>query len=283
MSSALPDTSNTSQTSTSSSTASPQATASPVLLAIDGPVARLTFNRPAVLNALDGAMANAWQDALHTVRDTAGLRVLLLRGAGRAFMAGGDLGALQQDPVAKVQALLPVAHDCLRLMVDLPMPVVASLHGAVAGAGVSIALAADLAIAAENTQFNLAYARIGASPDVGATWHLPQVVGLRKALEIALLADSIDAQEALRLSLVNRVVPTDAIEAKTEELVQRLANGPTAAYAKIRRLMRDAAQNSLSTQLDAEQAAFEASAATEDFQEGIAAFLGKRPALFKGR
>jgi len=269
--------------SSAPSSTSSASDASPVLLAIDGPVARLTFNRPAVLNALDGAMAAAWQDALHTVRDTAGLRVLLVRGAGRAFMAGGDLGALQQDPVAKVQALLPVVHDCLRVLTELPVPVIASLHGAVAGAGVSIALAADLAIAAENTQFNLAYARIGTSPDVGATWHLPQVVGLRKAMEIALLADSIDAQEALRLSMVNRVVPTDAIEAKTEELVQRLANGPTAAYAKIRRLMRDAAQNSLSTQLDAEQAAFEASAATEDFQEGIAAFLGKRPAQFKGR
>ncbi|WP_246165050.1 enoyl-CoA hydratase/isomerase family protein [Pigmentiphaga aceris] len=246
-------------------------------------MARLTFNRPAVLNALDGAMASAWQAALQTVRDTAGLRVLVMRGAGRAFMAGGDLGALQQDPVAKVQALLPVAHDCVRIITDLQIPVVASLHGAVAGAGVSIALAADLAIAAENTQFTLAYARIGASPDVGATWHLPQVVGLRKAMEIAMLADTLDAQEALRLSLVNRVVPTNALEAETDALVQRLANGPTAAYAKIRHLLRDAGQRSLSAQLDAEQAAFEASAATEDFQEGVAAFLGKRPAKYTGR
>jgi 2-(1,2-epoxy-1,2-dihydrophenyl)acetyl-CoA isomerase len=256
---------------------------SPVLLAIDGPIARITFNRPAVLNAMDASMVRGWRDALHTVRDTAGVRVLLLRGAGRAFMAGGDLAFFRHDAVRQAQDLIPAAHDCLRLMGELPVPVVASLRGAVAGAGVSVALAADLAIAAEDTRFTLAYAKVGASPDLGATWHLPQIVGQRKAMEIALLADPLNAQDALRLSLVNRVVPTDALEVHTDALLQRLADGPTVAYGRIRRLLRDAGQRALSAQLDAEQAAFEASASSEDFQEGIAAFLDKRLPHFLGR
>ncbi len=253
-----------------------------VLLAIDGPIARITLNRPDKLNALDLTSACALRDVLHQLHDNAQVRVVGLAGAGRAFQAGGDISAFREDAPRRAAELIEPVHECIRLMATLPVPVVASLHGAVAGAGVSLALAADLAIAAADTKFTLSYARIGTSPDAGATWHLPRVVGLRKAMEIALLADGFDAAEALRLSLVNRVVPADALAAETDALLTRLAQGPTAAYGRIKRLLHESDGRTLPQQLDAETAAFVASAGTADFAEGMSAFFGKRPPQYRG-
>ena len=156
-------------------------------------------------------------------------------------------------------------------------------NGPVAGAGLSIALLADLAIAADDAQFTLAYARIGASPDGSATWSLPRIVGLRKALELALLAETIDAAEALRLNLVNRVVPREHLEGETAALAARLAAGPALAYGRIKQLMRTSFDRSLAEQLAEEAAAFTALAASADFAEGVSAFVGKRPPRFTGR
>ena len=257
-----------------------------LILEAEGPIATITLNRPKALNALDQAMAEGLEAAVEVLAGKTDLRVIVLRGAGRGFMAGGDLGVIQrglEEGVEHVDAIMLPLHRALVRLAGLPQPVIASLHGPVAGAGMSVAMAADLAIAADDAAFTLAYTRVGTSMDGSASWHLPRLVGLRKALEIALLADTIDAAEALRLGLVNFVVPAGELEARTAALAGRLAAGPTAAYGRIKALLRESSGRDLPAQLDAERAAFHAGMATADFREGVAAFLGKRKPVFGGR
>jgi len=182
----------------------------PVLLQVDGPIARIVFNRPKVLNALSVAAADAFLAACKSVAADSGNRVVVIAGEGRAFMAGGDISAFEgpaEEVRVRVPTIMEPLHEGLEILAGLPQPVIASLQGAVAGAGMSIALSTDLAIAADNAIFTLAYSKLGTSPDGSSSWTLPRLVGLRKAMEIALLSDVYDAQEALRLGLVNRVVP----------------------------------------------------------------------------
>lgn len=249
----------------------------------EGAVARLRFRRPEVLNALDLAMARALRDACREIAADPSVRVVVMSGEGRAFVAGGDVALMREDPVRNAGELIALAHEAIELLAGLRAPVVASLHGVVAGGGLGLALAADLAIAAEGTRFNLAYANIGTSCDCSSSWALPRLVGVRKALEIALLSDTFDAAEALRLGLVNRVVPADALVAETETLVRRLASGAPLALGKLKQLMRESFGRSLPEQLAAERGAFLECAATEDFCEGTAAFLEKRKATYQGR
>ncbi|HYG90722.1 MAG TPA: enoyl-CoA hydratase-related protein [Azospirillum sp.] len=258
----------------------------PVLLDQEGAVAWLRLNRPAVLNALDEATAHAFLDAVRTVADDSSVRVLVLSGNGRGFMAGGDLGRFQADldhAADTARAIIAPFHEALMRLHRLPIPVLASVHGPVAGAGMSLAMAADLCIAADDARFTLAYARIGASPDGSASYFLPRLVGLRRAMEIAMLADPIDAAEALRLGIVNRVVPAAALADETKALAERLAAGPTAAYGRIKDLLHHSGTAELASQLGAEEESFAALAGTEDFREGIAAFFEKRKARFHGR
>ena len=261
-------------------------TNAPVLLDREGGVARLRLNRPTVLNALDEATALAFLAAVRAVADDASVRVLVISGNGRGFMAGGDLGRFQADPdrgADIARAIIGPLHDALLRLQALPIPVLASVHGPVAGAGMSLAMATDLCIAADDAKFTLAYARIGASPDGSGSYYLTRLVGLRRAMEIALLAETIDAAEALRLGLVNRVVPAADLAAETDALAERLANGPTTAYGRIKGLLHRSSTADLADQLAAEEESFAALAGTEDFREGIAAFFGKRGACFHGR
>lgn len=256
-----------------------------VLFDVRDGIARIRFNRPAALNAIDEAVARGFHDACVAVSRRTDVRVVVLSGAGRAFMAGGDVRRMRAagaEAAALVHTLLRFINPALLILADLAQPVLASVHGAVAGGGVGIALAADLAIAADDTQFNLAYGRIGASPDIGTTWMLPRVVGLRRALEMALLCDTCDAAEALRLGLVNRVVPRAALEAETDALARRLASGATLAGGRAKRLLRGAFDATLPQQLDAERMAFTETTRTADFMEGVSAFVEKRPPRFSG-
>ncbi|WP_029004976.1 enoyl-CoA hydratase/isomerase family protein [Azorhizobium doebereinerae] len=259
--------------------------ADPVLLDVTGGIARIRFNRPHVLNALDEHAILAFQRAVDTVVEQPGVRVVVLSGAGRAFLAGGDVGrfhAAGEDAPHVVAALIGPLNEAMLGLAKLKAPVIASVQGAAAGAGLSVALAADLMIAADDAKFSMAYSRIGTSPDGSATWHLPRIVGLRKALEIALLSDTFDAQEALRLGIANKVVPLADLPAATEALATHIANGPTAAYGRIKALLRASSGNSLAEQLQAERDAFVASASTRDFAEGAAAFVAKRAPRFEG-
>jgi 2-(1,2-epoxy-1,2-dihydrophenyl)acetyl-CoA isomerase len=248
----------------------------------DAGLVRLRLNRPEALNALDAEMAEAMLAACRDIAADPSVRAVLISGEGRAFAAGGDLSQMRASPVEAADRLITPLHEALRLLGQIDAPVLASLQGAVAGAGLSLAASADLAIAAEGTKFNLAYANIGASCDVGASWSLPRLVGLRRALEIALMGESFDARRALEIGLVNRVVAREDLEAESEALARRLAEGPTQAYGRMRRLMRTSFDRSYPEQLEAEREAFLASAATADFQEGLAAFFERRPARFQG-
>lgn len=264
---------------------SASAEAAPILLDIAEGIARIRFNRPQVLNAIDEPAVLALKAAVDKVAKDESVRVVVLSGEGRAFLAGGDVGrfhAAGRDAPKVVNAIIDPFHHAILTLAAMPAPVIASLHGAVAGAGVSVALAADLAIAADDIKLTLAYTRIGTSPDGSASFSLPRVVGLRKAMEIALLSDTLDAAEALRLGLVNKVVPAADLKSETDILAQRLAAGPTLAYGRIKHLLRASFGHSLSDQLHAERDAFVACAGTRDFAEGAAAFVEKRAPKFEG-
>jgi 2-(1,2-epoxy-1,2-dihydrophenyl)acetyl-CoA isomerase len=249
-------------------------------------VAHLRFDSPKTLNAIGPAMAQAFLSAVRTARADPATRVFLLSGAGRAFMAGGDLQAFASNldrSVDTVYAILEPLNEALLLLDGGPQPVVTAVHGAVAGVGVSIAAMSDFVLAADNSLFVPAYAKIAACPDGGGSWALPRLLGLRKALEIMLLGEPFDAPTAAAWGLVNRVVPAAELATQAQALAARLAEGPTAAYGEIRSLLRRAGGRSLANHLGSEREAFSRCCGTEDFREGISAFVAKRPAVFRGR
>ncbi len=249
---------------------------SPLVVERAAGVAQLRFNRPDVLNALDAGLANALLEACRSIASDSAVRVVVLGGNGRAFMAGGDLAAMRRAPVEAADALIRPLHAAVQLLSEMPVPVLASVHGAAAGAGISLMLAADLAIAAEGTRFNFAYTDIAASCDGGASWALPRLLGLRKALEIALLCESFDATEALRLGLLNRVVAAERLAAVTDDLAARLARREPHALAHLKRLLRLAGQQSLEAQLQAERAAFLDCAGRPAFAAAVDGFFARR-------
>ncbi|TKC90065.1 enoyl-CoA hydratase [Trinickia terrae] len=249
----------------------------------DGAIAHIRFNRPAALNAIDVLTAEGFLAACQAAADDEDVRVVVISGEGRAFIAGGDLAAIKESPVATARALIGPMHNGIALLAAMDAPVLASLHGAVAGGGLGVALAADLAIAAEDTRFSFAYVNIGTSSDCSTSWALPRLVGMRKAMGMALLGETLDAAEALRIGLVNRVVSADALSDETGKLARILAEGPTLALGSLKRLVRDAFSRDLHGQLDAEAVAFAACAGTADFAEGVAAFFERRPARYRGR
>ncbi len=241
-------------------------------------IAHIRFNRPQALNALNVALAQEFVEACRAVAADSAVRVVVLSGNGKAFMAGGDLQTMRAQPVEAVNALIPPVHEAVRLLAEMPKPVLASVHGAAAGAGMSLVLVADLALAAANTRFNFAYSEIGTSCDGGMSWSLPRLVGLRKAMEIALLSETIDAAEALRLSLVNRVVDADRLVEETQALALRLAQREPHALAHLKRLLRASSQQDLPAQLDAEYAAFLDCARRPEFATAIDGFFARRAA-----
>lgn len=254
-----------------------------LLLARDGAVATLRFNRPSALNAVDVPMAHALLRAARHLASDSSVRAVVLCGAGKGFMAGGDLATLRASPRQAASELIGPLHEALTVLAAMDAPLIAQVHGVAAGAGLSLMLQADFVFAAEGTRFSLAYVNIGSSCDVGASWALPRLVGLRRALEIAMLGETLSSAQALQLGLVNRVVPATELEAEVAAFAQRLATGPTVALGRLRRLMRESFGRDLPAQLAAEATAFAQCAETEDFKTGIDAFFAKQPAQFMGR
>jgi 2-(1,2-epoxy-1,2-dihydrophenyl)acetyl-CoA isomerase len=258
-----------------------------VLLARDGPVATLTLNRPDALNALDPAMVDALVARTAEVAADDTLRVVVLRGAGRHFMAGGDIRTfaehLGDSPAARsdgFRRMVEHLHAAIESLHRMPHPVVCRVHGAVAGFGLSLMNACDLVIAADDAYFAAAYRQIALTPDGGGSWALPRLVGLRKAMEILLVGERFGAAEALALGIVNKVVPATELDAAADALVRSLAAGPVLALRKTKRLLRESLARTLSEQLQAEASSFAECSTNPDFVEGITAFLAKRPPQF---
>ena len=251
-------------------------------------IATLTLNRPRALNALDRDLTVALREAVFAAEHDPAVRCVVIRG-GEHFMAGGDLKwfagtlATQSSAAVRVQfeSLIHEVHAIVISLRRMPKPVLASVSGAAAGFGLSLMMACDLAIAADNAYFTLAYSLIGTSPDGGSTFALPRIVGQKQAMEIALLGDRFDAAAAERLGLVNRVVPVAALEAETRKLALRLASGPTAVYGRTKALLNRSVETPLEVQLQREAEAFSQSASEPDFAEGLSAFLEKRKPQWK--
>jgi 2-(1,2-epoxy-1,2-dihydrophenyl)acetyl-CoA isomerase len=217
------------------------------------------------------------------------LRCVLIRGAGRHFMAGGDirhfaeqLALAPADRRNHFMRTIERLHAAIEQLQRMPHPVVASVHGAVAGFGLSLLCACDLAIAADTSYFTSAYRQLGLTPDGGLSYALPRQVGLKKAMEILLLGERFGADDALRLGLVNRIVPEAELERATAAVVAAIVSGPVAAMRNGKRLIQQSLAQTLSAQLEAEAASFGACSATDDFVEGVCAFLDKRPPRFGG-
>jgi len=245
-------------------------------------VATVTLDRPDSLNALNAAMVDELRAAVESLAGS-GARCLLLTGAGRGFSSGADLasgGGLPDDVGASLESHF---NPLIEALFALPIPVVAAVNGAAAGAGCSLALAADIVIASRSAYFLQAFINIGLIPDAGATWLLPRLAGRARALEMMMLGERIGAAQALEWGMINRVVADDALLSEAKALAARLAHGPTAAYALIRKLARDSAHLGLAEALAAERVAQRDAGRTEDFKQGVTAFLQKRPPSFDGR
>jgi 2-(1,2-epoxy-1,2-dihydrophenyl)acetyl-CoA isomerase len=255
-----------------------------VLYTADDGVATLTMNRPQVLNALNGEMLDGLRDGLARAKADAAVRAVLLTGAGRGFCAGADLAAAaaHTGPFDVEQSLRERYHPIVLALRRCPKPVVAAVNGSAAGAGMSLALACDIVLAGESASFLQAFTRIGLVPDCGSTWLLPRLVGEVRARAMVMLADKIGARDALQLGLVWQVFADERLLPEARACAQRLAQMPTRAYDLIKQALEQSAGNGLATQLEVEARLQAQAMATADHKEGVAAFLAKRPAVFKG-
>lgn len=254
-----------------------------------GAVLEIRLNRPELLNAVDRETIAALAAAAAEAAEDHTARAVLLRGAGAYFCAGGDItmfgeliGLAPEERRRVLYETVDALHPLLTHLRRMPKPVVAAVQGAAAGFGLSLVLAADLAIAAEDAVFTCGYIHLGTSPDGGMTALLPAVVGLKRAAELMLLGERFDASRGLALGVVNRLIPADALGAEAEALVQRLAAGPGGAYACTKRLIQAGLGDAFDAQLRREAENFAACAATDDFVEGVRAFLDKRRPAFGG-
>lgn len=245
------------------------------------------FNRPDSLNAFSDQMRDDMIAFLKRIEDDPKVRCLVLQGTGKHFMAGGDVKSFvaqfersPQERRAHFEAACHKMNPIIYLMRRLPKPVVSSVSGACAGLGLSFVLASDFAIAADNAFFTLAYVKLGTTPDGGASYFLPRLVGMKHAMEIALLGDRFDAAMAEKYGLVNWVVPAEKLAEETQSLAKRLAEGPTHAIGRTKALINAAPTCDLENQLQAEGVSFGICSATAEMAEGVAAFVAKRPADF---
>ncbi len=249
-------------------------------------VATLTMNRPEVLNAFNDLMLEELTGAVEEVARDETIRCVVLTGAGRAFGSGQDLSTFNTvqangEPI-KVSEHLTHYHRLVLVLQGMPKPVIAAVQGVAAGISCNIALACDLRIAADNARFVEAFARIGLVPDGGGGYFLPRLVGLGKALEMALLADEVSGPEAERIGLVNKCVPLDEFESFTTALARRLAQGPTRSYGLIKELMYRSLEGDLQSSLHLEGKLQDIAIATADHREGVSAFHDKRRASYSG-
>lgn len=252
-------------------------------------VAVLTLNRPDRLNAMSRPMLDALLEALPRLAEDPAVGVVVLTGAGRGFCAGGDVKAMAEGTELGGQTLEEKAQalrsrmETSRWLHEMPKPTIAMMRGPAAGAGLSLAMACDMRIASDTVKLGTAFARVGYSGDFGGSYYLTQLVGTAKARELYFTADLLDAQQALGLGLVNRVVADARLEEETMALASRLARGPRVAYRYMKRNMNAAESASLKEMLDLEAWNHTRTGMTEDHREAARAFVEKREPQFKGK
>ncbi|MEP5152981.1 enoyl-CoA hydratase-related protein [Planktotalea sp.] len=245
-------------------------------------IATITLDRPDVMNALSTQMRAEVTDAVRQGGKDA--RCVVITGAGRAFCSGQDLGDRANAGNMDLERTLRDEYQpMLNAITDCPVPTISAVNGAAAGAGANLALGADVVIASERAYFMQAFAKIGLIPDAGGTYFMPRQMGMAKAMGAALFADKITATQAEEWGLIWEVVPEDDFAATWKERARYLANGPTAAFADIKKAIRTSYENSLEEQLTLEAKLQGKCGQTRDFKEGVLAFLDKRPASFEGR
>jgi 2-(1,2-epoxy-1,2-dihydrophenyl)acetyl-CoA isomerase len=258
-----------------------------IQLEMHGLICVLTLNRPERLNALTVAVAKDFKAAVHEALE-GGARVIVLTGAGRAFSAGGDLREMQEiaSRDGRVEAFfdepLRVLNESILLIRETPVPFIAAVNGVASGGGCNLALACDLVIAAESAKFNQAFIKIGLVPDCGGTFILPRLVGWRRAAELMFTGELIAAQRAAEMGMINSVATDGELMSQVMAMAEKLASAPTAALGRIKQLLDASATNDWPGQLDLERRMQIESGKTEDFGEGVAAFLEKRPPRFVG-
>ncbi|MEX5729406.1 2-(1,2-epoxy-1,2-dihydrophenyl)acetyl-CoA isomerase [Rhodovulum iodosum] len=249
---------------------------------VEADVAVITLNRPEVMNALNTQMRAEILDAIG--HGAAEARALVLTGAGRAFCSGQDLGDRVSTASHDLERVLRDEYEpMLKAITDCPIPTIAAVNGAAAGAGANLALAADVVIASETAMFLQAFARIGLIPDAGGTYWLPRQMGLAKAMGAALFAEPISARQAADWGMIWEAVPEDRFEAQWRARARHLAEGPTATYTRLKQALRASFDNDLDTQLALEAHLQGECGESRDFKEGVVAFLEKRKARFEGR
>ncbi len=257
-------------------------TAPVVLTEQDGGVLTVTLNRPEVLNGLTDDVLDAITAGCRQAASDDTIRVVVITGAGRGFCSGQDLRAGAESGDIDIRGHLRDHYvPMIRSIRELEKPVIASVNGVAAGAGMSLALAADFRIAGESARFIQAFVRIGLVPDAGSSYFLPRLVGTAKALELAMLGDTVDSAEALRCGLVHRVVPDADLAHATAEFAGRLARGPRSA-GLVKRLILESLDNDLDHQLQREEEAQVLAAASDDFRAGVEAFITKHAPEFTG-
>ena len=257
-----------------------------VTLDFDGPVAILKLDHQEVMNAVSMDMLGGLGEALDAIDDKRDeVRCLVLTGAGRAFCTGANLqGRNQKAGKTNAGQSLEIGfHPFLRRLRRLHCPIVSAVNGPAAGAGMSFALMGDMIVCARSSYFLQAFRRIGLVPDCGSTWLLPRMIGKARSVELSLMGERLPAEKALEWGLVNRVCDDAVLMEEAMKLAHDLANGPTIALSLIRKLYWDSPENSFEDQLNLEYESQRIAGAAEDFKEGVAAFLEKRPAKFKGK
>jgi 2-(1,2-epoxy-1,2-dihydrophenyl)acetyl-CoA isomerase len=252
-----------------------------------GGVATLTLNRPDKLNAFNAELRSEMLRALAEIINDDGIRVIVVTGAGRAFCAGADIGYLQQlvreEDWEAARSLVEAGRALVTMIRDTPKPVLASVNGAAAGGGANLALACDIRIASERASIGQTFSRIGLHPDWGATYFLPRLVGPSKAAELFFTGEVIEATEALRLGIFNRVVAHEALPEETAKLARLLAERAPLALALAKRATYTSERHTLAEMLDLELDHQLRCFRSHDATEGLAAFLEKRPPMFVGR
>jgi 2-(1,2-epoxy-1,2-dihydrophenyl)acetyl-CoA isomerase len=246
-------------------------------------IARITLNRPDRLNSFTRAMHAELRDALANLGDA---RVVVLTGAGRGFCAGQDLNDRSVAPGEAVDLGETVEESwnpLIRTLAGLPQPVIARVNGVAAGAGANIALACDLVIAARSARFIQSFSALGLIPDSGGSWHLPRLVGQARALALALTGEPLPAEQAADWGLIWKAVDDEALDAEVDAVATKLASLPPLGLAAIKQIIRTSWSRTLDEELELQRDEMRRLGFTEDYREGVAAFLEKRPAVFKGR